>query len=117
MRGSSRLALGGHANFTNGDGAFVPRLIRESGHHPEIADLLHTVIHTRRLAYRRALDRAIARHELDPGIDQELIIDLVVGPIWTRFLITREPIPNRASTTSSMPSSARSRHHPGPAPA
>jgi AcrR family transcriptional regulator len=28
--------------FTNGNGRFVPRLIRESGHHPEIADLLQT---------------------------------------------------------------------------
>jgi AcrR family transcriptional regulator len=80
------------AVFTNGHGDFVPRLIRESGHHPEIADLLHTVIHTRRLAYRRALNRAIARHELDPEVDQELIIDLLVGPMWTRLLITREPI-------------------------
>jgi hypothetical protein len=70
----------------------VPRLIRESGHHPEIADLLQTVIHTRRLAYRRVLNHAIARHELDPGIDQELIIDLLVGPMWTRLLITRERI-------------------------
>src|SRR4051812_48690787 len=35
--------------FTHGDGRFVPRLIRESGNHPEIADLLQTVIHTRRL--------------------------------------------------------------------
>ena len=80
------------AVFTNGHGDFVPRLIRESGHHPEIADLLHTVIHTRRLAYRRVLNRAIARHELDPEVDQELIIDLLVGPMWTRLLITREPI-------------------------
>ena len=80
------------AVFTNGHGAFVPELIRESGHHAEIADLLQMVIHTRRLAYRRALNRAIARHELDPGIDQEIIIDLLVGPMWTRLLITRERI-------------------------
>jgi AcrR family transcriptional regulator len=80
------------AVFTNGHGDFVPRLIRESGHHPEIADLLHTVIHTRRLAYRRVLNRAIARHELDPRIDQEIVIDLLVGPMWTRLLITRERI-------------------------
>src|SRR4051794_16235991 len=80
------------AVFTNGHGDFVPRLIRESGHHPEIADLLQTVIHTRRLAYRRALNRAIARHELDPGVDQELIIDVLVGPMWTRLLIPRERI-------------------------
>src|SRR3954453_20058304 len=80
------------AVFTKGHGAFVPRLIRESGHHPEIADLLQTVIHTRRLAYRRVLNRAIARQELDPGFDQEVIIDLLVGPMWTRLLITRERI-------------------------
>jgi AcrR family transcriptional regulator len=78
--------------FTHGDGRFVPRLIRESGHHPEIADLLHTVIHTRRLAYRRVVGRAIARHELDPDVDQDLLIDLLIGPIWTRLLITRDPI-------------------------
>jgi AcrR family transcriptional regulator len=80
------------AVFTNGDGGFVPRLIRESGHHPEIADLLHTVIHTRRLAYHRILGRAIARGELDPDVDQDMIIDMLIGPIWTRLLITRDPI-------------------------
>ena len=80
------------AVFTEGDGRFVPRLIRESGHHPEIADLLHTVIHTRRLAYHRILGRAIARHELDPEVDQDVIIDVLMGPIWTRLLITRDPI-------------------------
>ena len=80
------------AVFTEGDGRFVPRLIRESGHHPEIADLLHTVIHTRRLAYHRVLGRAIARHELDPDVDQDVIIDVLMGPIWTRLLITRDPI-------------------------
>jgi AcrR family transcriptional regulator len=78
--------------FTNGNGRFVPRLIRESGHHPEIADLLQTVIHTRRLAYRRVLARAIARHELDPDVDQDLLIDLLIGPIWTRLLLTHDPI-------------------------
>src|SRR3954468_17143769 len=62
------------AVFTEGDGSFVPRLIRESGHHPEIADLLHTVIHPPRLAYHRILGRAIARHELDPDVDQDVII-------------------------------------------
>jgi AcrR family transcriptional regulator len=78
--------------FTDGRGGFVPRLIRESGNHPEIVELLNTVIHTRRLAYRRVVNRAIARHELDPDIDQDLLIDLLIGPIWTRLLITHDPI-------------------------
>ena len=30
--------------FTHGNGRFVPRLIRESGHHPEIADLLQAAV-------------------------------------------------------------------------
>jgi AcrR family transcriptional regulator len=80
------------AVFTDGEGGFVPRLMRESGHHPEIADLLHTVIHTRRLAYHRILGRAIARGELDPDVDQDMIIDMLIGSIWTRLLITRDPI-------------------------
>jgi AcrR family transcriptional regulator len=79
--------------FSHGQGRFVPRLIREAGRHPEIADLLQTVIDTRRMGYRRALGRAIARGELDPEIDQELLIDLLIGPIWTRLFITHDPLP------------------------
>src|SRR4051794_4994213 len=80
------------AAFVSGPGRFVPALIRESGHHAEIADLLATVIETRRAAYRRVLNRAIARHDLHPDIDQEVMIDLLVGPLWTRLLITRQPV-------------------------
>src|SRR3954447_15456653 len=80
------------ATFDRGPGRFAPALIRESGHHPEIADLLATVFQTRRAAYRRVLNRAIARHDLHPDVDQEVIIDLLVGPLWTRLLITRQPV-------------------------
>jgi AcrR family transcriptional regulator len=78
--------------FVRGRGQFVPRLLREAGHHPEITDLLHAVLHTRRQAYRRVLARATARGELDPTVDQELLIDMLIGPVWTRLLITRDPI-------------------------
>lgn len=80
------------AAFTRGRGTFVPALMRESGSHPEIADLLLRIVHTRRLAYRRVLTRAVARAELDPDVDLDLVIDLLVGPVWTRLLITRDPI-------------------------
>jgi hypothetical protein len=79
--------------FGRGEGRFVPRLIREAGQHPEIAGLVQTVIHTRRMGYRRALGRAIARGELDPEIDQELLVDLLIGPVWTRLLVTHDPLP------------------------
>jgi AcrR family transcriptional regulator len=78
--------------FARGRGQFVPRLVREAGHHPEIADLLNTVLHTRRQAYRKVLALAIARGELSPSIDQELLIDLLIGPMWLRLLLTHDPI-------------------------
>src|SRR4051794_14319506 len=78
--------------FVRGRGQFVPRLLREAGHHPEITDPLHAVLHTRRQGYRRVLVRATARGELDPSFDQELMIDMLIGPLWTRLLITRDPI-------------------------
>ena len=59
---------------------------------PEITELVYAVIHTRRRAHRRVLALAIARGELAPTVDQDLMIDLLVGPIWTRLLITRDPI-------------------------
>ncbi|PRY51773.1 TetR family transcriptional regulator [Geodermatophilus tzadiensis] len=86
------LLHGAVETFVRGRGQFVPRLLREAGHHPEIADLLYTVVHTRRQAYRRALALAIARGELAPTVDQDLLIDLLIGPTWTRLLITRDPI-------------------------
>src|SRR4051812_14654876 len=78
--------------FVRGRGQFVPRLLREAGHHPEITDLLHAVLHTRRQGYRRVLARATARGELAPSVDQELMIDMLIGPPWARLLITRDPI-------------------------
>jgi AcrR family transcriptional regulator len=89
------LLHGARDTFARGPGQFVARLLREAGHHPEITDLLDGVLHTRRQAYRRVLARATARGELDPSVDQELLIDMLIGPLWTRLLITREPVTSR----------------------
>jgi AcrR family transcriptional regulator len=93
LRGDMRALLQGAVDtFARGRGRFVSILLREAGHHPEIADLLDTVLHTRRQAYRKALALAIARGELSPSVDQDLLIDLLIGPIWLKLLITRDPI-------------------------
>src|SRR5919199_2430949 len=86
------LLHGARDTFARGRGQFVARLLREAGHHPEITELLDAVLHTRRQAYRRVLARAVARGELNPEVDQELMIDLLIGPLWTRLLITRDPV-------------------------
>lgn len=93
LRGDLGVLLhGARDTFARGRGQFVARLLREAGHHPEITDLLDGVLHTRRQAYRRVLARAVARGELDASVDQELMIDMLIGPLWTRLLITRDPI-------------------------
>jgi AcrR family transcriptional regulator len=93
LRGDLHSLLHGAVEtFARGPGQFIPRLMREAGHHSEITDLLFTVIHTRRQAYRRVLALAIARGELAPTVDQDVIIDLLIGPVWTRLLITRDPV-------------------------
>lgn len=93
LHGDLRAMLhGARETFARGRGQFVARLLREAGHHPEITDLLDAVLHTRRQAYRRVLARGIARGELDPSVDQDLLIDLLIGPLWTRLLITRDPV-------------------------
>jgi hypothetical protein len=41
------------------------------------------------------LDRAAARGELRPGLDADVVLDLVFGPLYHRLLITGEPVTTR----------------------
>ena len=93
LRGDMHALLGSAVStFACGRGRFVPGLLREAGHHPEIASLIDALLHTRRQAYRKVLALAIARGELSPSIDQDLLVDLLLGPLWLRLLITGDPI-------------------------
>jgi hypothetical protein len=43
------------------------------------------------------LNRAIARGELPPEVDQELLLDLLLGPLWFRLLLSGAPITAQAA--------------------
>jgi AcrR family transcriptional regulator len=93
LRGDAQALLHGAVEtFVRGRGQFVPRLIREAGDHAQITRLVTALVQSRRQAYRRVLALAVARGELTPGVDQALLIDLLIGPLWTRLLITGDPI-------------------------
>jgi AcrR family transcriptional regulator len=47
---------------------------------------------TRRTVLRAVFARAAARGELRDGLDYDLAIDLLVGPIFTRRLVSRVPV-------------------------
>lgn len=38
------------------------------------------------------IDRALARHEIRPGLDRELIFDLLIGAVFMRTIVTRQPL-------------------------
>ena len=75
-----------------GPGRLFETLIRESGQRRELTAVVTATMHARRRLYTQVLTRAIARGELAPETDIGLVIDLLLGPLWVRLLVTGEPI-------------------------
>jgi AcrR family transcriptional regulator len=83
--------------MADGSGRVLERLVRESGQNPELVEVVQSILYARRRLYATMLNRAIARAELIPEIDQELLLDLVLGPLWFRLLLSGAPITPQAA--------------------
>jgi AcrR family transcriptional regulator len=83
--------------MADGSGRVLERLVRESGQNPELVDVVRSILYARRRLYATMLNRAIARGELTPEIDQELLLDLLLGPLWFRLLVSGAPITPEAA--------------------
>jgi AcrR family transcriptional regulator len=68
--------------------AVLPSLAGERAHDPQLSERFDPVIRQRRLPLVRALERAVERGELAPGLDLDLAADLIVGPIAVRLFFT-----------------------------
>ena len=67
----------------------MPRLLAEASRDPELHAIFYAqLVEPRRRVLRIALERARDRGELRADADLELAIDMLVGPIIYRFLIT-----------------------------
>jgi AcrR family transcriptional regulator len=76
----------------------LPGLIGEISRNPELAAALRKNLFTpRRAVFVGLLERAEARRELRPGLDRDLVIDLVCGPVYTRLLLTGAPVTRRVT--------------------
>ena len=84
------LAVAVRASASRGGAAtLMPRLLGESVHDPGLFAIFRThLVEPRRAALRSVLERAVARGEIRPGIDPELMVDLFAGPAVYRMLIT-----------------------------
>ena len=83
--------------MADGSGRVLERLVRESGQNPELVDVVRSILYARRRLYATLLNRAIARGELPPEVDQELLLDLLLGPLWFRLLLSGAPITPEAA--------------------
>jgi hypothetical protein len=78
--------------MADGDGRVLEQLVRQSGQNPELVEVVSSILYARRRLYATMLNRAIARGELTPEVDQELLLDLLLGPLWFRLLVSGAPI-------------------------
>jgi AcrR family transcriptional regulator len=76
----------------------LPSLVEAAERDPELERLFKEFGRGRRAVLRAIFDRAGARGELREGLDPELAIDTLVGPIFTRRLITRTPVTRKHAT-------------------
>jgi AcrR family transcriptional regulator len=67
----------------------LPSLVEAAERDPEVERLFKEFGSTRRAVFRGILRRAGERGELRDGLDHDLAIDLLIGPIFTRRLVTR----------------------------
>ncbi len=83
--------------MADGSGRVLERLVRDSGQSPELVEVVGSILYARRRLYATMLNRAIARGELPPEVDQELLLDLFLGPLWFRLLLSGAPITPQAA--------------------
>ncbi len=74
-------------------GRILRILLREAGTHAPVNELVQPAIYRRRRLFAQVLNRAIARGELRSDLDQDIVVDLLLGPLWVRTTVTTAPIP------------------------
>jgi AcrR family transcriptional regulator len=72
--------------------AILPSLVEAAERDPELEHLFKEFGSVRRAVLRGVFTRAARRGELRDGLDPDVAIDVLVGPIFTRRLITRSPV-------------------------
>jgi AcrR family transcriptional regulator len=74
-------------------GAVIPALAADLLHDPEMAEQFRDqVIRPRRAAVTGILRRAAERGELPPDVDTDLLLDVYVGAVFYRVLVSGEPV-------------------------
>ncbi|MDQ3943750.1 MAG: TetR/AcrR family transcriptional regulator [Actinomycetota bacterium] len=70
----------------------LPALVEASEQDPELERLFKEFGAERRAVLMGVLERAAARGELRDGLDLDLALELLIGPIFARRLVIRRPL-------------------------
>ena len=76
-------------------GRIMPGVIAEASVNPEMRQVLAAFIRDRRERPREVVERAVARGELPPDTDVELVLDLVGAVPFYRELVSGQPMDER----------------------
>jgi AcrR family transcriptional regulator len=78
--------------FTGEHAELLTSLLTTVGNDDAVTAAVRRSTQTRRAGLRRILDRAVERGEISPDVDLELAMDMIIGPLWTRLLVTGERV-------------------------
>lgn len=73
-------------------GRMLPVLVDAAGRNPEILELQRRMTTERRAAAMAIAHRGVADGQIRDDVDLDLISEMLVGPIFTRHLVTHQPI-------------------------
>jgi AcrR family transcriptional regulator len=89
----TEVAEGLHRSLSSTDlGRALPAVIAAATQHPEVADAHRAFVTGRRRVALAAVRRGIERGEIDPDVEPDTVVDLVVGPVFHRHYVSRRPI-------------------------
>ncbi|WP_436524458.1 TetR/AcrR family transcriptional regulator [Actinoplanes sp. HUAS TT8] len=71
----------------------IPDLMAEAARNPQIAETLQRVLRLHQQSVgEKLVGQAITRGELPEGTDPDVAVDLILGPLYWRLAVSRQPV-------------------------
>jgi AcrR family transcriptional regulator len=74
------------------EGLSIHRVMALEMDHPEVAAIAQSLRQEHRAPFFAVIERAVARGELPEGSDPDLMVEMIMGPVFNKLLRRREPV-------------------------
>jgi AcrR family transcriptional regulator len=83
------------------EGRVALRLLAEQAAHPDLVDAMRaSIIARRRTVFARVLRRGVERGEIRAGLDVDVVVQMLLGPVLIRLLVKHEQVPASVPATT-----------------